>query len=260
MRVDWLNEVENKFGHPAIVLWRAIELKHIEEVLNKYPLNEPILDLGCAEGKIAGLLFKGKKLIGLDNSWEFLSQNKENETYRALVLTDACNMPFKDGFFSSVFSNCVIEHIPDVNKVLSEISRVLKPNGLFFFTVPSHKFADYLFFSIIFEKLGLRFLSHWYKNKRNALLKHFHCYDKETWNNILLSKGFKVLNSRYYMGENSAFVWDFLAFIFLLGKKIKINLDNNSFLLKAARLAYASDITMGKSGAGLLIICSKRGH
>lgn len=260
MRVDWISEVKNKFDHPAVVLWRAIELKHIEEVLNKRNLTEPILDLGCAEGKIAGLLLKGKKLIGLDNSWELLSQNKKNEVYQELILADACYMPFKNGFFSSVFSNCVVEHIPDIKAVLQEVYRVLKPKGIFLFTVPSDKFGDYLFFSAIFKILGLKSISNWYKKKRNKLLNHFHCYDHSHWKDILKSKGLELIKYDYYMTKEATFAWDFLAvFVFILKLvwPLSYSLPNiNRWFSNHLNKYYNME---SDTGSGLLLVVEKNG-
>lgn len=44
--------------------------------------------------------------------------------------TDATALSFPDGYFDCVYSFGVLHHIPDVDKVLAEISRVLKPGGV----------------------------------------------------------------------------------------------------------------------------------
>lgn len=216
--VNWLEKVKKKFSHPAIILWRAVELREISRILTQYSLKQPILDLGCAEGNIAELLFKEKSLIGLDNCWELISKNTRQGIYLGRVLGDACRMPYKNEVFGSVFSNCVIEHIAGLDSVLNEVSRVLKPQGLLLFTVPSHKFADFLFFSTIFKNLGLKSLACWYKTKRNKLLNHFHCYDHSRWRDILKKKGLDLIQYNYYMPKKATFIWDLLAaLIFILG-------------------------------------------
>ncbi len=219
---DWLGIVKNQFEHPAIVLWRAVELRHIEKILKDVFLDEPILDLGCAEGKIANLLFKDRKIFGLDNCWELLSQNNKLKLYKAVTLADACHIPYKDNAFATIFSNCVIEHILDLDSLLKEVSRTLKQRGVFLFTVPSHKFADFLFFSIVFEKLGLNRLSQWYKLKRNQLLNHFHCYDHQTWRDKLEEKNLKVISYSYYMPKKATMLWDVLAAAIFISQKLGI--------------------------------------
>jgi ubiquinone/menaquinone biosynthesis C-methylase UbiE len=190
---EWIDIVKKEFEHPAIVLWRAVELRQIEALVNKYALEKPILDLGCAEGKIASLFFSEKSVVGLDNCWDLIKENKKIQTYKALVMADACAMPYKNNAFGSIFSNCVIEHIPDLDKVLEESARVIKDKGAILFTVPSHNFGDFLLFSVFFNALGLSRLADWYKTKRNKLLNHFHCYDHNRWKGILGQNGFRLI-------------------------------------------------------------------
>ena len=45
-------------------------------------------------------------------------------------------LPFKDCSFDNVFSSEVIEHIDNLDEILDEINRVLKPNGKFMLTTP----------------------------------------------------------------------------------------------------------------------------
>lgn len=248
---DWLGIVKKEFNHPATILWRSRELGRLNSFLSKTSLTEPVLDLGCAEGKIGDSLLKGKKVVGLDNCWQLLKQNNREDTYQSLILADACLLPFKNESFGAVFSNCVIEHIPDINTLLVEINRVLKPKGVFLFTVPSHKFGDYLFFSTLFEKMGLKFLAHWYKQKRNKLLNHFHCLSHTQWQDILNGKGFHLFAYEYYISHKEAFLWDMLAVIVLFMPCL------NKLLTNCLKTYYNMDF---KVGAALLLAARKEGE
>ena len=42
---------------------------------------------------------------------------------------DATQLPFQDGYFDCVYSFGVLHHIPEIDKVISEVRRVLKPGG-----------------------------------------------------------------------------------------------------------------------------------
>lgn len=44
---------------------------------------------------------------------------------------DACAIPYRDASFDLVFSNSLLEHVPDWRRVLAEVSRVLEPGGVF---------------------------------------------------------------------------------------------------------------------------------
>ena len=218
----WIEILRQQFAHPSIILWRAIEAKYIERILNRYALPEPILDLGCAEGKIANALFKNKHLFGLDNTWNLIKQNKNTETYKALILADGCQMPFEDSSFGTVFSNCVIEHIADLNSLLSETGRVLKKDGLFIFTVPSDLFGEFLFFNVILKRLGFKGLADWYSRKRDLMLHHFHCYSHKVWQEKLKEKSLVMTEYVYYMPKEAVMLWDLLAGIVFIADKIKI--------------------------------------
>lgn len=52
------------------------------------------------------------------------------------VKADICDLPFEDNSFDVVFCNHVLEHIVDDKKAMSELFRVLKPNGLGIFQIP----------------------------------------------------------------------------------------------------------------------------
>lgn len=211
---NWLEEMAKVYTHPSVVLWRAIELRQLDRVFSKMKkLPHPILDLGCGEGGIAKALFgKGIIDVGLDNEANMVEKAKKSKVYQKVVLGDAINLPFPKEKFNLVFSNCVLEHIPELDKVLEEVARVLKRNGLFVFTVPSDKFGDYLFFSQFFKKLKLSLLAKIYKKTRNYQLNHFHCYSQDFWQQKLRKNNFIPIESKSYLNPLTLSFWDWLAF------------------------------------------------
>lgn len=275
---DWCALAAREFDHPSVILWRAVELRAIEPFIAG--LAEPVLDLGCAEGKIASCLFDNAAIFGLDNSWDLLSARQKDATYKGRVLGDACRLPYKNGAFSSVFSNCVIEHIPDLDGLLREISRVLRPGGIFLFTAPGAGFGDNLFFSRIFKAMGLPFMASWYIKKRNALLNHVHCYNHGRWEGILKAGGFAVETHVYYMGPEATSLWDFMAFVMATAGRIPLLRKGvvflNKKLIKVFKSYYNKEITHEKKvtvtegdshfflqrekGSGVLIVARKTGQ
>ena len=77
------------------------------------------------------------------------------DVYREVMFASATALPFADASFNTVVSNCVIEHIPDNAVVLREISRVLRPGGVFATTLPSEHYPEYLLGATAFRKVGL---------------------------------------------------------------------------------------------------------
>jgi 2-polyprenyl-6-hydroxyphenyl methylase/3-demethylubiquinone-9 3-methyltransferase len=53
-------------------------------------------------------------------------------------------LPYPDHSFDCVFCCDVLEHVRDLPKVISEISRVLKPNGIFFYDTLNRTFISKL--------------------------------------------------------------------------------------------------------------------
>lgn len=52
------------------------------------------------------------------------------------VKADICNLPFDDNSYDVILCNHVLEHIPDDNKAMQELYRVLKPGGMGIFQIP----------------------------------------------------------------------------------------------------------------------------
>jgi len=55
------------------------------------------------------------------------------------VKADICQLPFEDNSFDMILCNHVLEHIPDDQKAMQELYRVLKPGGLGIFQIPQDK-------------------------------------------------------------------------------------------------------------------------
>lgn len=84
-----------------------------------------VLDLGCGpKDQAVPVQFLGFQYLGVDVEGE-----------AADLLVDAHAMPLVDGSFDAVLSYAVLEHLRDPFVALSEISRVLKPGGIYLGTV-----------------------------------------------------------------------------------------------------------------------------
>ena len=53
-------------------------------------------------------------------------------------------VPFPDNYFTSVFSNSVLEHIPHIDAVLADVARCLQPKAPFYFCVPNERYLSEL--------------------------------------------------------------------------------------------------------------------
>lgn len=65
----------------------------------------------------------------LDEARRDLSASRRTFEFKVV---DAQSIPFGAGAFDAVIANHMLYHVPDIDRALSEIRRVLKPGGLFY--------------------------------------------------------------------------------------------------------------------------------
>jgi SAM-dependent methyltransferase len=90
-----------------------------------------VLDLGCGIGHSYGRLAP-RETVGVDVDPRVLA-GQDRETHVA----DMRALPFEAGSFASVLSVQSLEHVPDPERVLAEVARVLRPGGTAIFVTPN---------------------------------------------------------------------------------------------------------------------------
>ncbi len=98
-----------------------------------------ILELGCGNGKMwkdkVYLIGDSSELILSDFSEGMLEEVRtefQEEQHITIRQIDIENIPYEDETFDFVIANMMLYHIPDLHRGLSEVKRVLKPNGVFY--------------------------------------------------------------------------------------------------------------------------------
>lgn len=95
-----------------------------------------VLDVASGRGILTKKLANSNfNVTGIDISDENIKRAKEwdPEGLVTYIRGDIMTMPFADETFDAVTCLDILEHVDDPKRVLSEIQRVLKPNGFFFF-------------------------------------------------------------------------------------------------------------------------------
>lgn len=95
-----------------------------------------VLDLCCGQGNVSeALIRRGCNVTGIDFSPAMLTFARGRAPSAIFIEGDAQKLPFDDAQFDVVVSNLGICHVPDQPRALSEVRRVLRPNGRFAMTV-----------------------------------------------------------------------------------------------------------------------------
>lgn len=120
-----------------------------------------MMDFGCGS-KPYKSLFTVTEYIGVD----YQGQGHSHEQEDIDVFYDGIKLPFPDNHFDSVFSTEVFEHVFNLEEIIVEIKRVMKPGAKILvtcpFAIPEHEqpndYARYSSFGLkhLFEKNNFR--------------------------------------------------------------------------------------------------------
>jgi ubiquinone/menaquinone biosynthesis C-methylase UbiE len=99
---------------------------------------ERALDLGAGDGRLTELI-DAQELTGADVSTVALERARRRlpATVELVELEPDAPLPFADSAFDLVLCSETIEHVRDVQLLLSEIRRVLRPGGRLALTTPA---------------------------------------------------------------------------------------------------------------------------
>ncbi len=97
-----------------------------------------VLDLGCAGGFMAeALARRGAAVTGIDPAAEAIDAARAHARAGGMRIGYDVGvgeaLPYGDASFDAVVCVDVLEHVADLDKVLAEVARTLRPGGLFLF-------------------------------------------------------------------------------------------------------------------------------
>jgi len=203
------NFFENYLKHAPLPL--AMERTQECILLSKHKFETPILDIGCGDGIFANMLFRKSIDVGIDPNKKELQRAKLTNKYSELIQCYGDNIPKPDGCFKTIFSNSVMEHIPDIKPVLKEAYRLLDKDGRLYLTLPTQLFDKYTFGYQILSKLGMKDKGNKFSNLFNKFWCHYHYYNISGWCELFNEIGFIVEFEQEYGKRNMCLFNDFMA-------------------------------------------------
>jgi demethylmenaquinone methyltransferase/2-methoxy-6-polyprenyl-1,4-benzoquinol methylase len=197
--------ISNEYDSLNRVISFGIDVKWRNKVVKLVAEQQPqeILDIATGTGDLAISLTatNAEKIIGLDISDGMLEVGRKkikakklNDTI-SMVIGDSEDLPFETNSFDAITVAFGIRNFENLEKVLTEILRVLKPNGLFVIletsvpTNPFYKFGYTAYSKYILPVIGKLFskdrVAYTYLSESASVFPY-----GETLNNILRKIGF----------------------------------------------------------------------
>ncbi len=191
----------------SLSIWRGIEAYQLNKHMGP-GYKRPILDIGCGFGEFAGVFYNKSVEVGVDIDDKDLLRARQAKKFKKLIRADARNMPFPDNKFNTIISNSVLEHIPSVDKVFKESYRVLKPGGIFVYTVAIESFYKNLYFSSLFENHGFSYLGKMYYRAINQVFHHINVFPRSKWIRMTKKAGFTISLKKDIISKSATRVFD----------------------------------------------------
>jgi demethylmenaquinone methyltransferase/2-methoxy-6-polyprenyl-1,4-benzoquinol methylase len=202
---EMFDTISGNYDNLNRVISFGIDVKWRKKVLQLVTKTNPktILDIATGTGDLALLMTQtnAEKIIGLDISAGMLEVGKKKIEARGLsntiemLLGDSENMPFEDNSFDAITVAFGVRNFENLEIGLTEILRVLKPNGIFVIletSVPEktpYKQGYNFYTKNILPLIGKLFskdnVAYGYLSESAAAFPY-----GETLNNILRKKGF----------------------------------------------------------------------
>lgn len=133
---QYLNSEESK-------IYQRLILDDVSQALERLPKNGRILDLGCGEGtttrRWSDLGFDVNGVDFSDSLIDMASSQYPQIDFKVGDITQG--LDFSDDYFEAVVSSMVLIYISDLKKVFENVRRVLKPDGLFVFSILNPYYA-----------------------------------------------------------------------------------------------------------------------
>lgn len=135
------DEISLTYNHPSLYKqwFYRTRFHKVFSALNPRG-SEKILEIGSGSGYYTKAIAKiTNHLTVTELAKEYLKATERYNPYPidAYIYCSATKLPLNDNTFDKILITEVIEHIPEWNKALDEVRRVLKPGGIAVITTPN---------------------------------------------------------------------------------------------------------------------------
>jgi SAM-dependent methyltransferase len=126
----WLKQLSYRQYHSMLLRYAELSVNSSGE----------LLEVGCGPGYLISFLekwFPKMSITGFEYDQRLIEEAKERVQRISFIQGNAEELPFSDCQFDVMVSLHLIEHLYNPEKMLQEVHRVLKPNGIFIVATPN---------------------------------------------------------------------------------------------------------------------------
>jgi O-antigen biosynthesis protein len=164
--------------------------EHVLQFVRELGEVDRALDLGCGDGRLTTEL-RAREAVGVDVSKVALERARRGAPAAELVHVEVdAQLPLDDAAFDLVLCADVLEHVRDVQLLLSEARRVLRPGGRLAVTTPAHG-----------RLTGLDVLVRGFERRFDPLSPHLRFLSRRSLSRLLDALGFEVESIRRRAGD-----------------------------------------------------------
>lgn len=137
-RVAYETFAKLEHTHFWFVSRRRIFFDLLDRALGTDVQGRRVLEIGCGAGGMLGPLHRYGQVAGLDIDHEYVAYCK-SRGFANVLCGSGYDLPFADATFDLVCLFDTLEHIPDQQRALGEVRRVLRKGGSVFVSVPAYQ-------------------------------------------------------------------------------------------------------------------------
>ena len=217
------------FYHPFFFIRREI---YFFLEMNSNFLSGKLLDFGCGSKPYEKLFKNLNDYVGVE-----VAGNKEN--LKSDIYYDGISLPFADNTFDSILCTEVFEHVEQLDDVIFELYRILKPGGRMIVTTPFMCMEHEMPYD--FRRFTLNGLINFMKKKNFKIIK-----SKKLLNNFHVF--FQTLNfyiCQVFLKKKTVYL-KYIVYFLLIGPVNFLSLIFNFFLPKTKEMYFGSGIVVEK--------------
>jgi SAM-dependent methyltransferase len=252
------------YWKPAMAWFRSLELDAYRRL--EAPFESPVLDIGCGDGRVARMLedlgVLDRPPLGVDLDLDALREARLISAHRFLVHADVTRLPFKSNSFRTIVANGFIGSVPcGPEAPLSELHRVLGPDGMLVATLPTDRFLDMLLVPRMLVVAPP--LRRAYENRMNKRVRHYTTLSPDGWRSRLVDAGFQPGEAKMFLSRLGGRLWNLAGLqVFRVTGILKLVPHSaparwaRTFLARALGRAFEREVK--RTGLGFMLISARK--